>query len=59
MAKCYDHNPENCTICSHKRNKINFSVKMKVQAGFSNRKQELVTMKKLTLDLIIKRITLY
>ena len=56
MAKFYGHNPQNCRVCSHKVKKHNLSVKIKVPAGFSNRKQKLVTMEKLTLDLIIKKI---
>ena len=59
MAKFYGHDPENCMACSHKVKKHNFSVKIKVPAGFSNRKQELVTMEKLTFDLIIQKFTLY
>ena len=50
MGKFYGHNPENCRVCSHKVKKHNVSVKMRVPAGFSNRKQELVTMENLTLD---------
>lgn len=46
-------------VCSHKVKKHNFSVKIKVPAGFSKRKQELVTMEKLTFDLIIQKFTLY
>ena len=46
MTKFYGHNPENCRVCSHKVKKHNFSVKMKVPAGFNNRKQELITTKK-------------
>ena len=34
-------------------------MKMKVRVGFNNRRQELVTMEKLTLDLIIKKLILY
>lgn len=57
-AKVYDHNQGNCRVVQT-RWKNNFSVKTKVPVGFSNKKQELVTIEKLTLDLIIKKFTLY
>ena len=50
IAKFYGHDPENFRVCSHKVKNHNCSVKIKGSAGFNNRKQELVTMKKLTLD---------
>ena len=58
MAEVYGHNPKSCRICSHKVKKHKFYVKMKDPDVFNNRKQELVTMKKLLLDLIIKKVTL-
>ena len=59
IAEIYGHNLENCRVCSDKVNKHNFSMKMKVPAGFNNRKYESVTMVKLTLYSIIKKFTLY
>ena len=59
VAKFYGHNPENCRVRSHKVKTHNLSVKMKIPPGFNNRKQELVTMEKLTLDLIIQKFILY